>query len=642
MDEQKELKLIIQPKVIDHLGIKMYQKPVDVISEFVANSWDADSEIVEITIQTGSIKIIDRGLGMTFDQCQDFFLTVGRDRRKDTGKEVSEEKGRPILGRKGIGKFSGFGIAKTVEITTISKADGELTSFEMDIDEILDYDAKDKPEKPIKVLDNKAPDAERAKSYGTTVTLKGIDTISIDLEVFKEELARRFLLTQIADDFTITVNTHTLPDNFSKELEFVFPRDFSEEDKVKIVNQTGTDDKGWAIETFLTYEIKWRIGFYEEPIETEELRGISIFAKGKMAQKPFFFDIAGGISGQMGLEYITGQVIMDFIDTGNNDLIATERQRINLQTELGKRIKEWGIERIKLLSSIWKRRRSEKRLQELEDKLGGFKERLEELPGSERKTVKSVLLKIASFERLGKKRFNDWCSDILTSWEMGRLKELITKISETHDIDENKFLEMLSEADVLTALNIAESVKTKILAIGELKQRVKSGHLENKVRDYIYEHPWIIHPRWERFQKEKSVENIIKELGIKHLSEPAFNGRVDLALSAGNQLLLVEFMRPGIEIDLAHLDRANYYVLDIRNRLAKETGNPISKLETAYIIADTKKDLELVHSRIDQLAEENILVMTWDTLIEQALKQWKEHLALLKARNPTDKRIQDL
>ncbi len=44
MATNKELTLIIQPKVIDHLGIKMYQKPVDVISEFVANAWDADSE----------------------------------------------------------------------------------------------------------------------------------------------------------------------------------------------------------------------------------------------------------------------------------------------------------------------------------------------------------------------------------------------------------------------------------------------------------------------------------------------------------------------------------------------------------------------------------------------------------------------
>ena len=642
MNEEKQLKLIIQPKVIDHLGIKMYQKPVDVISEFIANSWDADSEKVEVTISDNCIKIVDNGIGMTFDQCQEFFLTVGRDRRKDTGKEVSEEKGRPILGRKGIGKFSGFGIAQKIEINTISKADGEQTSFEMDIDEILDHDVKRNSEKPIKVLKYLPPDKERAKIYGTTVTLKGIITSSINIDMFMEELSRRFLLTQIAADFIITVNTHTLPDNFSKELEFVFPRDLSSEEKVKIANQTGTDANGWAIETFFTYQIKWRIGFYEEPIETEELRGISIFAKGKMAQKPFFFDIAGGISGQMGLEYITGQIIMDFIDTGINDLIATERQRINLQTELGKRIKAWGVERIKLLSSIWKQRRSEKRLRELEDKLDGFKDRLEELPVSERKTVKSVLLKIATFERLGKKRFHDWCSDILTSWEMGRLKELITKISETHEMDENKFLEMLSEADVLTALNIAESVKTKILAIGELKQRVGSGQLENKVRDYIYDHPWIIHPKWESFKKERSVEKIIGDSGAKNLNYEPFNGRVDLALSSGSSLLLVEFLRPGINIDRDHLDRINYYVIDIRDALHKETGSTLRAVETAYVIGDDYKDINAIRERILQLERDHILVLTWDGLISQALKQWEDYLDLLKIRNPDDKRIQDL
>lgn len=640
--QDKELKLIIQPKVIDHLGIKMYQKPVDVIAEFIANSWDADSETVDVKVEDNQISIIDHGIGMTFNQCQDFFLTVGRDRRKETGKEFTEEKNRPILGRKGIGKFSGFGIAKTVEITTISKVDGELTSFEMNIENILEHDAKGEEHKKIKVIEYKPPNEERTKNNGTSVILKGVDCSNIDKDVFKEELARRFLLAQIADDFKITVNSDELPISFSTELEFVFPRDLHDDQKVKMVNLIKTDENGWGIEAFGEYQLKWRIGFYEEPIETEELRGIAIFAKGKMAQKPFFFDMAGGISGQHGLEYMTGQILMDFIDAGKNDLIATERQRINLQTPLGRNIKAWGIDRIKFLSSIWKHRRSERRLQELEDKLSGFKERLDDLRGAEKNTVKSVLIKIASFERLGKTRFHEWCNDILTSWEKGRLRDLIIKISETPQLDEAKFLEMLSEADVLTALNIAEAVKTKILAIGELKQRVKSKQLENKVRDYIYEHPWIIHPKWERFQKERSVENIIKDLGLKHLNEPAFIGRVDLALSSNTQLLLVEFMKPGLEIDIDHLTRINLYVTDIRNRLNKETGNPIKHLENAYVIADTKKDVQLVHSIIDQLAKQGILVMTWDTLIEQSIKQWEEFLELLKSRNPDDKRIREL
>lgn len=638
---EKELKLIIQPKVIDHLGIKMYQKPVDVIAEFIANAWDADSETVEVTINDDSIIVMDKGIGMTYQQCQDYFLTVGKDRRKAPGKELTE-KSRPILGRKGIGKFSGFGIAKIIEIMTISKGTGELTSFQMDIQKILECDMLDQKEKPIEVTAYKEPTEENKINHGTTVSLIGIDGKSIDIENFKKGLSRRFLLSQSYDDFKITINTQNLPESFSDEMEFVFPRDLSDEEKEKISNLQRIDEKGWAMEKFHGYEILWRIGFYEEPIETEELRGISIFAKGKMAQKPFFFDLAGGINSQFGIEYMTGQVKMDFIDEGENDLIATERQRINLQTELGRKIKEWGIERIKLLCSIRKRKRSDKRLQELEDKLEGFKDRLDTLPSTERKTVKSVLLKIASFDRLGKNRYREWCNDILTSWETGRLRELIIEISNAINLDEQKLLEMLSEADVLTALNIAESVKTKILTIGELKQRVISKQLENKIRDYIYEHPWIIHPKWESFRKECSVENLIKNIGSKQLNHSVFEGRVDLALASGSNLLLVEFIRPGLEIDKDHLDRINYYVLEIRNCLAKETGNTIKRLETAYLIADSKKDSELIHDRIKQLEDHGILIMTWNTLIEEALKQWRDYLDLLKQRNPQDKRIQEL
>lgn len=639
---EKELKLIIQPKVIDHLGIKMYQKPVDVIAEFIANTWDADSEIAEVTINDDSIVVKDRGIGMTFQQCQDYFLTVGRDRRKETGKEMTDGKKRPILGRKGIGKFSGFGIAKTIKIATISKIDGESTSFKMDIQEILEYDASGKEDKTIKVIDYKEPYDANKVNNGTTVSLIGIDGKSIDKENFKVELSRRFLLSQSYGDFKITVNDEDLPESFSDELEFVFPRDLSDDDKNKISNLEGVDDKGWAIEKFDDYKILWRIGFYEDPIETEDLRGISIFAKGKLAQKPFFFDLAGGINAQYGIEYMTGQIKMDFIDEGPNDLIATERQRINLQTVPGKKIKEWGIEKIKLLTSIWKERRRDKKLKELDDKIIGFKERLDDLKPSERKTVEAVLRKIASFPRLGQKRFHEWCTDILTSWEMGRLRDLITQISEAKDMDEQQFLEMLSEADVLTALNIAESVKTKILTIGELKQRVISKQLENKVRDYIYEHPWIIHPKWESFTKERSVEKLLKDMGAKHLNGSAFNGRVDLALSSGSSLLVIEFIRPGLEIDIDHLDRINNYVLDIRNNLAADTGNTIERVERAYLIADNRKDSKLNQSKIDQLKRESILVMTWNTLIEETLKQWKDYLDLLKQRNPNDKRIQEL
>ncbi len=639
----RELILKIQPRVIGHLGIKMYQKPVDVIAEFIANAWDADAEKVDVVIGNDYVSVFDNGNGMTFDECQNCYLTVGRDRREETNQDVSEFKHRPVLGRKGIGKFAGFGVAKLVNIRTVSKKTGEHTSFVMDIDAILDSDHNGEATKKIDVTAYDAADESRKESCGTTVTLRHWNVTLPNPDELRKELSRRFLLSQTQADFAIKVNDQDIPDGFKDELEFVFPRDLTESEKAQYFSGLFIDETGWANETLEQYTVKWRIGFFEDPIQVEELRGVSIFAKGKMAQKPFFFDLSGGISGQNALEYMTGQVQMDFVDEAENDLIATERQRINLQTGLGLKIKDWGIEKVKRLGSIWKSRRSEKRLKELNDKVSGFRERLDNLPSFERKTVESVLKKIASFERLGKARFTEGCDDILTSWENGRLKELISRIDEQESLDEGQLLEILSEAQVLTSLNIAEAIRTKVAAIGELKRLVATRELETKVRDYIYENPWIVNPIWESYSKEESVKNLITRLADENLkNDDVFNGRVDLALSSGADLLLIEFMRPGLMVDRDHLDRLNYYVSDVRNAIEGETGGTIRHADKAYLIADTIKESQSVHNRIQQLLKENIYVLSWNSLIEQALSQWRDHLALLKSRFPEDKRIQAL
>jgi hypothetical protein len=620
----------------------MYHKAADVISELIANSWDADAEKVEVSLSHDkTIKVKDDGSGMSFYQCQNYYLNVGRDRRHDTGKDVSEIKNRPVLGRKGIGKFAGFGIAKKIIVETIARENGETVKFEMDLEKILEQDRTGEEQKIIAVLAYSEPNDGLKNNHKTSVTLVLNDDFTDIAETqLSEELSRRFLLTQQYDDFKILVNGNPIFYDFIKDLEYVFPRDLTDEEYRKFSN--AVQKNGWMNEELEGHKIAWRLGYFEEPIKTEELRGISIFVRGKLAQKPFFFDLTGGISAQESLEYLTGQVIIDFIDTERYNLISTERQRINLQDGIGLTIKQWGQSLVKQAGSIWKSRRSEARIRELENKAGKFKERLEKLPSSERKTVKSVLIKIANFDRLGKRRFEDWCNDILTSWETGRLRGLLEEISGSENLDATRLLEILQEAQILTSLNIAESIKTKIVTIGELKKRVAVKDLENSIRDFIYKNPWLIHPKWEAYKKETSVSHIIDHVKSHLDNDGVFAGRVDLTLSAGDDLLLVEFMRPGLKLDRDHIDRLYNYVSDIRVMIANETGSTIRRLSSAYIVADSRDMNIFISDRINKLENENILVLTWDALIAQAIKQWQEQLEILKENNASDVRIKEL
>ena len=195
------------------------------------------------------------------------------------------------------------------------------------------------------------------------------------------------------------------------------------------------------------------------------------------------------------------------------DVITTERQRINWELPTCKPLEDWGKERVKSLLSIWKARRAEKKLQQIEDKVAPFSERLEKLRGTEKRTVRTALRKVAAIEALSDDQFADLSNGILTAWEGGRLRELIENVSNVEDMDETVLLALLAEAQVLNALHVAEAVKAKVDIIEGLRRRIVERDLENAVRDYIAENPWLLSPQWETFKVEISVKSLLTPSG---------------------------------------------------------------------------------------------------------------------------------
>ncbi|NJM54631.1 MAG: hypothetical protein HC841_00705 [Verrucomicrobiae bacterium] len=99
------------------------------------------------------ITVRDNGCGMRFDDVRDSFLVIGRNRRKVSGLEVQmcmpfdpefdpvlDSKSQPrmvkrrIMGRKGIGKLAGFGIAKVMTFESWTSESG--IKFTLDIDRL--------------------------------------------------------------------------------------------------------------------------------------------------------------------------------------------------------------------------------------------------------------------------------------------------------------------------------------------------------------------------------------------------------------------------------------------------------------------------------------------------------------------------
>ena len=74
---------------------------------------------VNIETEEETISITDDGHGMTEEEINKKYLMVGYKRREQGEKTITPKHGRPVMGRKGVGKLSLFAIAGVVEVHSV-------------------------------------------------------------------------------------------------------------------------------------------------------------------------------------------------------------------------------------------------------------------------------------------------------------------------------------------------------------------------------------------------------------------------------------------------------------------------------------------------------------------------------------------
>lgn len=345
-EETKALKMSFEPKTIEHLGVKMYSHIPPALAELIANAYDACAGKVNIKLyDSGTKKIIveDNGVGMTFDEINQYFLRIGRNRREEQQKSSC---GRIPTGKKGLGKLALFGIGNTISIST--KKNGNKVDFKLDWTEISEWTGGDyTPNFNESITD---------EDSGTTFILENLNRVTdFPLQSYAISIAKLFNFK--ASDFEVYISLNDgepiLIDNKLKyeSIEPEFMWDFPETSEF--------------VMTDFSYKssISGKIISTEKPLKPG-LRGITLFANGRMVNAQEFF---GATESSHFFSYTTGWLDVDFIDNLNEDLISTDRQSINWETEITKELRVFLIAVLKYLEQDWRNKRKEKRKERVQE-----------------------------------------------------------------------------------------------------------------------------------------------------------------------------------------------------------------------------------------------------------------------------------
>ena len=196
--------------VLNHLGINLYSNHPAVLSETVANAWDADASNVSISLDLEKERIIvqDDGIGMTADDINTRFLRVGY-RRRASATTATTPSGRAVMGRKGIGKLALFSVAQTILVETIR--DGEKSALLLELEEINRRIGGDDPGTAKPYFPKVMPVDSIDFQQGTRITLTDLKkSISKTAPHLRRRLARRFSVIGGNHNFTVTIGGQPL------------------------------------------------------------------------------------------------------------------------------------------------------------------------------------------------------------------------------------------------------------------------------------------------------------------------------------------------------------------------------------------------------------------------------------------------
>lgn len=350
MEKNKKLEMSFDPHTIEHLGVKMYSVLPNAIAELIANAYDAEAKNVYIKLYdregNKSIVVIDDGLGMSFDELNEKFLRIGRKRRiEDNG--MSPNGVRKVTGRKGLGKLAFFGIGDTIQITTKKK--GRQVEFLLNWSEIKNSTSSTYEPK-FKISNC------NFEEKGTMIELKDLKRKSSfnkkDLALSISKLFNLFdsnfkVYISLNDDKVLLIDNKLKYENLDKQIEWIFPNNSD-------VKNEYLDNKNISGSIIAT----------EKPLNPG-LRGITLFAHGRLVNIPEFFGVG---ESSHGYSYLTGWLNVDFVDEQEEDVISTDRQSLNWDLPITNELRNNLQRLLKDIEKDWREKRKIEKQKQISNK----------------------------------------------------------------------------------------------------------------------------------------------------------------------------------------------------------------------------------------------------------------------------------
>lgn len=663
-DKKRTYTLSVDLQVLKHLGIGLYSNLPAVVSEMVANAYDADATEVSITIDGDTITIRDNGLGMNVEDANKKFLTVGYDKREKEknkkGELLTPKFKRLPMGRKGIGKLSTFAIANCVKVESIKTClerneKDEITKeyvcgkcgFLMEV-KIIEEDAKNKRDYHPKELDKDNVKFIDKIDFvaGTRITLTNLKKQRVSADFVRRNLARRFAV--FGKNFIVKINDEEVTINdrqYWDKLQFVWglgenPEFEKAKSGKKIKNKDAIENSEGESKEILSNIVSipgegaetvtgW-IGTVHLPKDLKDddidNNGIVVMAREKLIHEnllPF------ARTGRVFAEYVVGEINADWLDTDNEDDIATsDRQNLRENDARFNALQHYLRERLNEIAQYWDKWRKAVGKKQAVERHPVLKEWLETLNSDNKKRAEKLIASIEGMPVSDNESKKELFKHGVMAFETLALRGNLEALSKFTTISGDDFKVILDAMSELDAAHYYQVARNRWAVLKDFQRLVNDDEKERLVQEKIFQNTWLMDASWERPTVDPDMEKkFVDKLEGERLGldKNVALSRYDIKyLTVSNKDLLIELKRGGRSVSFAELIEQVDKYSTIMTALATD-ARKAPNFEIIVLIG------VLPPGGFNQQQENsfksfNARVMTFSQLIEHAKASYGEYL----------------
>jgi hypothetical protein len=613
--------------VLNHLGLNLYSNIPAVLSEIVANAWDAEATEVEISIDVAHDRIVitDDGLGMALTEINKKYLNVGYRKREEEGP-YTPNLNRHVMGRKGIGKLSLFSIADRIEIHTIQH--GKKNGFLITATEVKRQIVQNQGEyHPADVLLS-----EIKIKKGTRIVLTELKKkLTLTEAALRKRLARRFSIIGKEQNFAVSLNGTpvTVADrDFFNSIQFLWTIGEGTQKIAKSCPKLKeTTHLSGAVDAAKKYEISGWIGAVEKHGQLEDGNNkIVLLAWGKLVQEDILADYK---EGGLYAKYLTGEITANFLDSDDDDDIATSnRQRVIEDDPRYEALKTYIYTCLKEIQNIWSDWRKKHATQKALTN-PAIKGWYETLTASNRARAEQLFDKIETLPMEKEADRKELYKYGILAFERLRVRtslDELDRLSSATDLEFSSIFNDLSDIEAVLYYDIAAE---RVKVIGAFADIVDKNEKEKIIQKYLYKNLWLLHPSWERATENPRLEqSVTREFAkvTKSLTKQERLARYDIKyVTAAGKHVIIELKRSSRRVNTLELVKQVKKYTDALKKCLKGFAINDPVIEVICLLGHAlNEDAEFIRA---QLQSVNTRVILYDQLIKESLDDYKDYLA---------------